>query len=113
MIRNIIIKNREEIKLEVEFFDNPTSKKILENLPLTSSVNLWGEEIYFDTGITASFESATLDVKAGDLACWPEGKCLCVFFGRTPLNREDKPVPAGEGSNCRQSFKGVRRFKKK
>ena len=38
----------------------------------------------------------TMDVSVGDIAYWPEGKCLCIFFGRTPASTDDKPVPASE-----------------
>lgn len=84
------------IELEIEFLDNPTSKKILESLPIQSKVNTWGDEIYFDTGIAAPAEGATIDVDVGDVAYWPSGKCLCIFFGPTPASSGDKPVPASE-----------------
>lgn len=35
-----------------------------------------------------------MDVKIGDVAYWPEGKCFCVFFGRTEASTTDKPMPA-------------------
>ncbi|HIE35715.1 MAG TPA: hypothetical protein EYP89_00560 [Candidatus Omnitrophica bacterium] len=84
------------LEFEVEFFDNPTAKKILEKLPIESIVNLWGEEIYFDTGITCPSFNSTLDVEIKDFAYWPQGKCLCIFFGPTPLSNTQKPVPASE-----------------
>ncbi len=95
---NKIIINTEngEINLTFEFLDNPTAKKIKESLPLESMANTWGDEIYFDTNITAPVQDETLDVKVGDIAYWPEGKCLCLFFGRTPMSLDDKPVPASE-----------------
>jgi hypothetical protein len=86
----------ERVGLSFEFFDNPTAKKILEKLPIESKASTWGEEIYFDTGIEAPAEGATLDVDVGDIAYWPEGKCLCIFFGRTPASSGDKPTPASE-----------------
>ena len=35
-----------------------------------------------------------MDVAVGDIAYWPQGKCLCVFFGITPASTSDKPEPA-------------------
>ena len=84
------------LELEAEFFDNPTAKKILESLPIQSKVKTWGDEIYFDTGIVAPAKDATMDVAVGDIAYWPAGKCLCIFFGPTPASSGDKPVPASE-----------------
>lgn len=85
-----------KIELEVEFLDNSTSKKILESLPIESKVKTWGDEVYFDTGIVAPAEGAAMDVAVGDVAYWPDGKCLCIFFGRTPASSEEKPVPASK-----------------
>lgn len=85
-----------KIELELKALDNPTTKKINESLPIESKVKTWGDEIYFDIGITAPVQDATTDVEIGDIAYWPEGKCLCIFFGRTPISKENKPVPASE-----------------
>jgi hypothetical protein len=96
-MNKITIKSKGlELDLEFEFLDNPTAKKIKECLPIDSIVETWGDEIYFDTGIQAPVEGATLEVGIGDIAYWPSGKCLCIFFGKTPLSTDDKPVPASE-----------------
>lgn len=93
----ITIKSEDRgIELKVEFLDNPTAKKIKDSLPIESKVMTWGDEIYFDTGIIAPVQGATVDVAVGDIAYWPEGKCLCIFFGKTPASPDDKPVPASE-----------------
>jgi hypothetical protein len=85
-----------DIVLNVRPVDNATTREIDKRLPVRSKAMLWGDEIYFDTDITAPAESATLDVGVGDIAYWPQGKCLCIFFGPTPLSNSDKPVPASE-----------------
>ena len=82
--------------IEAEFLENETAKKIIERLPIESKVKTWGDEIYFDTGITAPSKGGTLDVNIGDISYWPEGKCLCIFFGPTAASSGDKPVPASE-----------------
>lgn len=91
-----VIFKIEDGDFEAEFLENDTAKKILENLPIESKVKTWGDEIYFDTGIDAPSTGATLDVNVGDIAYWPEGKCLCIFFGPTMASSSDKPVPASE-----------------
>ena len=85
-----------EITLKITPIDNATNKAIDKALPIKSKAQTWGDEIYFDTGIDAPADGATIDVSVGDLAYWPEGKCLCIFFGRTPMSGSDKPVPASE-----------------
>lgn len=84
------------IELDIRPADNITAKEIDKNLPLESKAMTWGDEIYFDTGIKAPSEGATLDVNVGDIAYWPHGKCLCIFFGPTPASSTDKPIPASE-----------------
>ncbi len=79
----------------VEFNQTPAAREIIKNLPVDSVVEQWGDEIYCKTGIMAPGIPMTLDVNLGDVAYWPEGKCVCVFFGRTPRSTSDKPVPAG------------------
>jgi hypothetical protein len=77
-----------------EMNDSPTAKEILKKLPINTFVYRWGDEIYVDTGIEAPSTGATLDLRIGDVAYWPEGKCLCVFFGPTIISTTEKPVPA-------------------
>jgi len=91
----IIIKTS-DIAIEGELNNSQTAQKIYQNLPLESKVRTWGEEIYFEIPVSCNPENASLDVEVGDVAYWPEGSCLCVFFGRTPASTSDKPKPASE-----------------
>lgn len=77
-----------------EFNNSPAAKKIAECLPVESIVSTWGDEIYFDTGISAPRDGETMDLNIGDIAYWPGGKCMCIFFGPTPASKGEKPVPA-------------------
>jgi len=91
-----IIINQEGIELEVKPIDCPALRAIDRVLPVTSRVKVWGDEIYFDINVAAPAEGATIDVNVGDVAYWPESRCLCLFFGKTPMSVTNKPVPAGE-----------------
>ena len=80
------------ISLEAEILDTPTASKILEALPLESSANVWGDEIYFDIPLRLEQEpDARADVEIGDLAYWPAGPAFCIFFGPTPVSTGDQP----------------------
>lgn len=84
----------DEVSFLVELNNSHTAREIVEKLPIESTVSTWGDEIYFDIGFKAAAEGATMEVSIGDVAYWPQGKCLCVFFGPTPASNSQEPVPA-------------------
>jgi len=74
---------------------NPkTAKAIIDSLPFESSVNTWGEEVYFSIPVDVDEEKTQREVEVGDCAYWPAGSCFCIFFGRTPASSGSKPVAA-------------------
>ena len=82
----------EDISMEAELLDTPTSRKIADALPLEGSANVWGDEIYFDIALTIVQEpGASQDVDVGDLGYWPAGPAFCIFFGPTPVSSGDQP----------------------
>ena len=72
------------------------ARAILARLPIESVAQRWGEEIYFDVPVKMGNTAPTLDVKVGDVAYWPDGPCLCIFFGKTPASKGNEPRPASE-----------------
>mgnify|MGYP005655223361 CR=1 FL=1 len=82
--------------LEVRAWLNETgtASKVWEVLPITSTVSLWGDEIYFSTPVDMGLEDEKEVVNLGDIAYWPQGKAICLFFGRTPASQgeESRPV---------------------
>jgi hypothetical protein len=82
----------ENLAVSADLKNTPTAQKILEILPVEGSVNVWGEEIYFDIPLNAELEAdAREDVEVGDLGYWPAGPAFCIFFGPTPVSRGDTP----------------------
>lgn len=90
----LIAFKAQNVGFYAKFNDSKAAQDILNRLPLSGQVKRWGDEIYFETGVSASDEWATREVNVGDIAYWPEGQCLCVFFGPTEASTGDKPVPA-------------------
>ena len=83
------------LSMEAELNDSPTAKKVAEALPITTSFNTWGEEIYFSIPVQAELdETAREVVELGDLGYWPAGCAFCIFFGQTPMSEPGKIVPA-------------------
>lgn len=69
-----------------------TLKALLAALPFGSKANMWGEEVYFDVPFHADLErDARADMELGEVAFWPDGDALAVFFGRTPASTGPKP----------------------
>jgi len=76
--------------------DSAIATTITNKLPITSTVRRWGDEIYFDVPVRLPNARPTLEVRIGDIAYWPDGPCLCIFFGKTPASRAQEPQPASE-----------------
>jgi uncharacterized protein len=66
-----------------------TFKAILHNLPIEVNINRWGDELYTDRTTVAVEEegNAKTEVNELDVAYWPEGKALCLFYGPTPISK--------------------------
>lgn len=84
-----------EILAEVREDRNPeTAKAVLAALPLESEARRWGDEVYFEVPIELGAENAQEEVEVGDLAYWPQGPALCIFFGPTPASEGNRPRAA-------------------
>ena len=77
-----------------ELNDSPTASGIWEALPIEAKASTWGDEIYFDIGISAPADASQDVVDLGDLGFWPPGRAFCVFFGPTPMSRGSEIRPA-------------------
>lgn len=83
------------ISLEAELKNNKTADAIYAALPIETTFNTWGEEFYFKIpGVKDYRETATTQVKVGDVAFWGPGEVLAIFFGRTPMSTGPDPAPA-------------------
>lgn len=58
-----------------------TVEAIAKKLPLEGRAALWEEEIYFEIPIKMGNEKAKPTVERGEIAYWPMGNALCVFYG--------------------------------
>lgn len=83
------------LTMEAELNDMPTAGKVGDALPIRTSFNTWGEEIYFTIPVDSELDdTAREEVELGDLGYWPTGKAFCIFFGQTPMSEPGKIIPA-------------------
>ncbi len=85
--------------VSAELNDSATAKLLEEKLPLSVSFSKWGDEYYGSCGIDAPLDSDARDImEVGELAYWPPGKALCIFFGPTPASTDERPKAASEAN---------------
>ena len=90
------ISNSSSAYLELNDEHSPkTVKSFLDHLPFTLELNVWGDEIYTSSSpITISEENSKSPVSLNDVAYWPTGKAICLFYGPTPTSKDGKIIPA-------------------
>ncbi len=85
------------VEVDVEFFDSACAESIYDLLPIETSFDTWGDEFYFRIPFKGDLDdTATTQVKVGDIGYWPPGSALAIFFGPTPASTSGDPVPASE-----------------
>ena len=82
------------VAAEAQLNESKTATAIWDVLPIDATGETWGDEIYFDIGLTVGLESPRDVVAVGDLGYWPPGRAFCIFFGPTPLSRGAEIRPA-------------------
>lgn len=91
----ITAKSTGEVPAEIIESLNPkTAKAVIDALPIRGLGSRWGDEIYFSIGVSVQSENAKDVVEVGDVAYWPPGQALCIFFGPTPASRGQEPRAA-------------------
>lgn len=79
------------VALTAELFDTPTAEAIWRALPIDSTANTWGDEVYFAVPVDVALEADAKDVvEAGELAFWVEGRSIAIGYGPTPISHGDE-----------------------
>jgi len=79
-------------RLHAELNDTDTARTFFSNLPMEIPMTRWGDEYYGSCGLSMPLEKgARADMELGELAYWPGGSALCIFFGPTPASTDERP----------------------
>jgi hypothetical protein len=78
------------IEAFAELNSTKTASAIFDSLPLESAAHRWGDEVYFEIPLELELENGKEVLDIGDVAYWPEGRCMCIFFGPTPSSKGDE-----------------------
>ncbi len=95
---NRILLMIDEHDFWVDLNDSDTANAIWLAAPFDSTTNAWGDEIYFEVPVKNKLENGKKVLEAGEVAYWPEGQALCVFFGPTPISKGKQPEAISEVS---------------
>jgi len=80
----LIIADVGEVEGEfIRYLAPRTVDAIVRRLPFEGRVALWKEEVYFEIPVKIGEEKAKSKVEKGDLAFWPMGNALCIFYGES------------------------------
>ena len=90
------ISNSYKIILELDDVNSPqTVRSFLNALPFNADLNVWGDEIYTSPSpISMGEENPKTLVSLFDVAYWPTGKAICLFYGNTPIGNKGEITPA-------------------
>lgn len=96
MIKKIKIRSG-NIIVEAKLNNTKTAAAIYKALPIEGIVNTWGDEIYFSISVILDLEKDAKEiVEKGDLGYWPSGNAFCIFFGPTPISKNNEIRPASK-----------------
>ncbi len=113
MTGNRIVMKTPQTEFFIELNESETADAIYLSLPIEEYVNVWGEEIYFEIPVEMKLENGRKVMEVGEVAYWPQGKAICLFFGPTPVSKGSKPeayspvTPLGRVMNDVEALKGL------
>lgn len=90
-VMKLYTKPTGEVHVKFTSRNHKTAEAVWAALPFESNAELWGDEVYFMIPVKFGEENTQTVVEVGDVAYWPPGKSMCIFFGSTPVSEADEP----------------------
>ena len=84
--KKLILKFNSKL-FEINLRITETAKLIAKSIPIKSRIQIWGEEIFFNTNLQVKLEDDAREVmQLGELAFWTEGSAIAIGYGKTPVS---------------------------
>ena len=88
--KKLILKFNSKL-FEINLRNTETAKLIAKSIPIKSRIQIWGEEIFFNTNLHVKLEDDAREVmQLGELAFWTEGSAIAIGYGKTPVSKENE-----------------------
>ncbi len=85
-MKKLILKFNSKL-FKINLRNTETSRLIANSIPINSKIQIWGEEIFFNTNLQIKLEDDAKEVmKLGELAFWTEGSAIAIGYGKTPVS---------------------------
>ena len=85
-MKKLILKFNSKL-FKVNLRDTETARLISKSVPINSKIQMWGEEIFFNTNLQVALENDAKEVmQLGELAFWTEGSAIAIGYGKTPVS---------------------------
>ena len=89
-MRKLILKINSKL-FEINLRNTETARLIAKSIPINSKIQMWGEEIYFNTNLKVKLEDSAKEVmQLGELAFWTEGSAVAIGYGKTPVSKGEE-----------------------
>ena len=85
-MKKLVLKFNSKL-FEINLRNTETARLISNSIPIKSKIQIWGEEIFFNTNLQVKLEDNAKEVmKLGELAFWIEGSAVAIGYGKTPVS---------------------------
>ena len=86
-----------EVELKAQLNESVSAEALVKKLPLELRMSRWGDEYYGDCGVSVEEGPEARELmEVGEVAIWPPGSALCIFFGPTPASTGEEPRAASK-----------------
>ena len=89
-MKKLILKFNSKL-FEINLRNTETAELIAKSIPIKSKIQIWGEEIFFNTNLQVKLEDDARDVmQLGELAFWTEGSAIAIGYGKTQVSKDQE-----------------------